>query len=79
MRGCLANVQGAGASLPMWLIGHIAGAGTDGLYWPATQCGFVNYDDDVYVTSNVHVQNGLTWEEHEVGVVEPGVPAIGIP
>ena len=22
----------------------------------------VNYDDDCYVTSNVHVQNGLTWE-----------------
>jgi hypothetical protein len=22
---------------------------------------FVNYDDDLYVTKNVHVQNGLTW------------------
>jgi hypothetical protein len=23
---------------------------------------FVNYDDDMYVTENVHVQNGMTWE-----------------
>jgi len=31
------------------------------LYWPASGFGFINYDDDFYVTSNVHVQNGLTW------------------
>ena len=30
-------------------------------YWPATQNGFVNYDDDLYVTQNAVVQNGLTW------------------
>jgi tetratricopeptide (TPR) repeat protein len=30
-------------------------------YWPATQNGFVNYDDDLYVTQNSVVQNGLTW------------------
>src|SRR5258708_105040 len=32
------------------------------LYWPATRCDFVNLDDDLYVTLNVHVQNGLTLE-----------------
>ncbi len=30
-------------------------------YWPATRNGFINYDDPLYVTSNVHVQSGLTW------------------
>ena len=30
-------------------------------FWPATQNGFVNYDDDLYVTQNPVVQNGLTW------------------
>ena len=28
--------------------------------WPATQNGFVNYDDDLYVTQNSVVQKGLT-------------------
>ena len=35
---------------------------TIALYWPAMRCDFVNYDDQVYVTANVHVQNGLTLE-----------------
>jgi tetratricopeptide (TPR) repeat protein len=30
------------------------------LYYPALRNGFVNYDDPVYVTSNYHVQRGLT-------------------
>ena len=35
---------------------------TIALYWPATHHDFINYDDGSYVTSNVHVQNGLTLE-----------------
>ena len=35
---------------------------TIALYWPATHHDFINYDDDLYVTANVHVQNGLTLE-----------------
>ena len=35
---------------------------TIAVYWPATQCDFVNYDDDAYVLANGRVQNGLTWE-----------------
>ena len=31
-------------------------------YWPVMSHDFVNYDDNVYVTANVHVQNGLTLE-----------------
>ena len=48
--------------LPVWLLALMLVVVTIALYWPATRCNFVNYDDDSYVTSNVHVQNGLTWE-----------------
>ncbi|PWU11495.1 MAG: hypothetical protein C5B50_23205 [Verrucomicrobia bacterium] len=30
-------------------------------YWPVLRCGFVDFDDDVYVTDNPQVQSGLTW------------------
>ena len=30
-------------------------------YSPAAHNGFLNYDDDAYITSNPHVQAGLTW------------------
>jgi tetratricopeptide (TPR) repeat protein len=30
-------------------------------YWPVARNGFVNFDDQVYVTDNHVVQNGLTW------------------
>ena len=30
------------------------------LYWPVTHYGFINFDDDEYVTANPHVQGGLT-------------------
>ncbi|HVM47775.1 MAG TPA: tetratricopeptide repeat protein [Candidatus Acidoferrum sp.] len=32
------------------------------LYWRATRCDFVNYDDPLYVTANSHVQAGLSWQ-----------------
>ena len=35
---------------------------TVALYWPAMHHDFINYDDDLYVTANVHFQNGLTLE-----------------
>jgi tetratricopeptide (TPR) repeat protein len=31
-------------------------------FLPATRNGFVNYDDDLYVTQNPMVQRGLTWD-----------------
>jgi tetratricopeptide (TPR) repeat protein len=43
------------------LIGLVLFLGTLALYYPALQNGFVNYDDPAYVTSNPHVQQGLTW------------------
>jgi tetratricopeptide (TPR) repeat protein len=42
------------------LIGLLLFLGTLSLYYPALQNGFVNYDDPAYVTSNWHVQQGLT-------------------
>ena len=32
------------------------------LYWPLTRSGFINFDDDQYVTSNAPVRAGLTLE-----------------
>jgi tetratricopeptide (TPR) repeat protein len=34
---------------------------TAALYWPITRNGFVNLDDEQYVTANPHVTSGLTW------------------
>src|ERR1039458_6129699 len=42
------------------LIGLLLFLGTLALYFPALQNEFVNYDDPAYVTSNFHVQQGLT-------------------
>jgi tetratricopeptide (TPR) repeat protein len=35
---------------------------TTAVHWPATDNGFVNYDDDHYVTANPRVQAGLGWD-----------------
>ncbi len=32
------------------------------VFWPAIHCGFVYFDDPDYVTENLHVQSGLTWQ-----------------
>ncbi len=33
------------------------------LYWPVHAHGFVAYDDEVYLSANPHVAQGLDWEE----------------
>jgi protein O-mannosyl-transferase len=43
-----------------WVLGALLGLVALALYWPATDCEFTNFDDDVYVTSNAQVQKGLT-------------------
>ena len=30
------------------------------VFWPVARCGFLNYDDDGYVTDNAHVRTGLS-------------------
>jgi Flp pilus assembly protein TadD len=46
--------------LPSWLLAAFVGFLALFVYWPAIHCGFINFDDDLYVTANAHVQNGLT-------------------
>jgi tetratricopeptide (TPR) repeat protein len=45
---------------PAWLIALVLALAVVVLYWPALQHGFVNYDDDRYLTGNKQVQKGLT-------------------
>ena len=48
------NRRGAGW-MALWLA-----MVTVAVFWQATECGFINYDDPDYVTANSHVQQGLT-------------------
>ena len=48
-----------------WSLALLLGLTTIVLYWPSTRNHFVNYDDPVYVESNVQVQQGLTGENIE--------------
>ena len=68
-----ASLARARPRLPAWLMAGLLVLGTMALYWPATRCDFVNYDDDVYVSANVQVQNGTDLGKHKMGVLEPGV------
>ena len=45
----------------LWISLFLA-AGTLLVYWPVTQCEFVNFDDTDFVTANPRVQAGLTVE-----------------
>jgi protein O-mannosyl-transferase len=49
-------------SHPVLLAGLVLGLGTLALYWPVLHCGFINYDDNRYVTANPRVLAGLTPE-----------------
>ena len=44
------------------------------VYLPVLTNGFVRYDDQVYVTENVHVQHGLTWENVQWAFCTPTAP-----
>jgi protein O-mannosyl-transferase len=54
-----------------WLMAMLLVLGIIALYWPATRCGFVNLDDNVNVTDNVHIQKGLTWESIKWAFLNP--------
>jgi tetratricopeptide (TPR) repeat protein len=55
----------------VWLLAALLALVTIGLYWPATSHDFVNYDDNLYVTENPHVQGGLSWEGIKWAFVNP--------
>ena len=44
---------------------------TVAIYWPAMSHDFVNYDDNIYVTANLHVQGGLRWENVKWALFNP--------
>ena len=43
-----------------WLLALLLAAVTVAAYWPTFSSGFLNYDDNGYVTQNVHLQPGIT-------------------
>jgi len=55
----LGNSLTRGLSKPAWLC-LVLGVVTFLVYWPVLSCGFLNYDDPDYFTTNTHVQTGLT-------------------
>ena len=42
------------------------------VYYPVRFLPFINYDDDLYVTQNVHVQSGLEWDTVQWAFVTHG-------
>jgi tetratricopeptide (TPR) repeat protein len=44
------------------LLALLLAAGTVAVYWPALTSGFVNYDDDIYVSERSEVRAGLSHE-----------------
>ena len=45
-----------------WVIALLLSVVTFALFSPAIGYDFINYDDNLYVYENAHVQHGLTWE-----------------
>ena len=76
VKGCKLQVEKAGAdagkqpstfnlqqsTMPAWLLALLLALATIALYWPATRCDFITLDDPDFVTANLHVQGGLSWE-----------------
>ena len=52
-------MTGSATRRQTWAISLAIAAAVIAVYWPALKCGFVNYDDPEYVTSNRAVRQGL--------------------
>jgi tetratricopeptide (TPR) repeat protein len=69
-RNKLQSPTKAAVAVPTWherfrsppLLCLLLAVATFVVYLPALRNDFVNYDDSDYVTANLHVQTGLTWE-----------------
>jgi tetratricopeptide (TPR) repeat protein len=59
------------ARLQPWLLAAALALATAALYWPVTRHDFVNYDDPQYITQNVMVQQGLTWDSLRWSLRQP--------
>jgi len=53
----------ARSHFPVWLMAVLLVLVTVALYWPAMRCDFVNYDDNLYVTSNGDIYAALDRRE----------------
>ena len=53
------------------LISIFLAAATFVVYWPVCNYDFVNYDDNVYVTDNAHIQSGFTLESIRWALSKP--------
>jgi hypothetical protein len=51
---------GTGAKWLLPLALFLIAASTVAVYWPLLQNDFIDFDDDVYVTANMMVRQGLT-------------------
>ena len=56
---------------PTWFLAVLLALVMTALYWPATLCGFINFDDPDYVSWNLHVQTGMTLENIHWAFVNP--------
>lgn len=54
-----------------WWLAALLALATVALYWPSLKNGFVNYDDDRYVTANLQIQSGVTLENIHWALVHP--------
>lgn len=55
------QTQQPGRALLVRLSPFILWALVFALYWPTRQFEFLNFDDNQYITENIHVRTGLTW------------------
>jgi tetratricopeptide (TPR) repeat protein len=60
--GIVSRPGGLWRTKQVWVLSLLLLVATVALYYPSKDHPFVNYDDDDYVTTNHHVQAGLTWE-----------------
>jgi protein O-mannosyl-transferase len=57
--------------MPDWRLALWLALATLALYSPVLRHDFVNYDDDIYVTANPHVQAGLSWANLKWALASP--------
>jgi hypothetical protein len=58
MRGLMSVPE----KMPPALLAFALAVATLAVYYPVRYLPFINYDDNLYVTENVHVQSGLQWD-----------------
>ncbi|MEI8040959.1 MAG: tetratricopeptide repeat protein [Verrucomicrobiota bacterium] len=49
------------ARCKLWISAAL-GAVSLAAFWPVTTCDFINYDDPAYVSANLRVMNGFSWQ-----------------